>query len=82
MPIEPPGPTNRPFVRVRDKKFPGLPEQAGNSVSFLSDDPLVPLPVIDLEPLPVDPEPPGDEGDPMVPHKFHIPLGLIVNIRV
>ena len=82
MPIEPPGPTNRPFVRARNKKIPGLPEQTENSVSFLSDDPLVPLPVIDLEPLPVDPEPPEDEGDPTIAHKFHIPLGLIVNIRV
>jgi hypothetical protein len=83
MPIDPTGPINRALsVRARDKKIPGLPKQAENLL-FLSDDPLVPLPVIDLEPLPIlDPEPSGDEGGPAIARGPRLPLGLIVDIRV
>jgi hypothetical protein len=43
----------------------------------------VPLPVIDLEPLPIlDPEPSGDEGGPAIARGPRLPLGLIVDIRV
>ncbi|HTK85337.1 MAG TPA: hypothetical protein VL625_09660 [Patescibacteria group bacterium] len=77
--------TARPVPPAMRQRIPPVAQADQSALNFLTDDPLVPLPVIDLEPLPVDNETETmtelhagyDLGDVV-----HVRPGLILDVRV
>lgn len=77
--------TARPVPSVPRQRIPPVAQADQSALNFMTDDPLVPLPVIDLEPLPIDNETETitelhagyDLGDIL-----HMRPGLIIDVRV
>ncbi len=75
----------RPVPPAMRRRIPPVTRADESALNFLTDGPLVPLPVIDLEPLPADNETETItelHADYGLGDVLHIRPGLIIDVRV